>query len=101
MMAAAPRRFMKSSTEPLNAFLTARSALIVAVAYFAPAKAESPLPCTPAALAFWAKSCFHCSKPAAELPQLAACAALLKKAKADDPTAIKDVHSAYNALLVS
>jgi hypothetical protein len=32
MIEAAPRRLMKSSTEPLNALWTARSALMVAVA---------------------------------------------------------------------
>src|SRR5690606_37766567 len=75
MIVAPPRRFMKESTEPLNAFLIARSAFMVAEAYFAPASAARPFPLTPAAFASLAKSAFHASNPALVLPQLAAACA--------------------------
>ena len=100
MIAAPPRRFMKASTSPLNAFFTARSTLMVAVAYVAPASAWSPLFLTPAALASWANSCFQASKPLASLPQLAAWAAPTQNVNAN-AAAPKNFTLAENAIPIS
>ena len=92
---------MKDSTEPLNAFLTARSALMVAVAYFAPASAARPLLLTPAALASLAKSAFHSSNPAALLPHCAACATPVSRLRTAAPAAAIIFPLARNAILFS
>ncbi len=85
MIVDAPRRCMKDSTVPLNALWTARSTLMVPVAYFAPAGAARPLPLTPAAFASLAKSTFHSSNPAAVSPHEAACAAPVSRQSAAAP----------------